>query len=131
MNVPARESLPLQAHAQEIVLNDELLRRFQSAFGSEPSDRIPPTVGAVALQGVFEILNLMQVNWKGLLHASQSFEYRNELHRNQVLVATARLIDARLRGGMHWLQFETTVIDKNTGQELLLSKSLIMVKADS
>lgn len=130
MQIPQRDALPLKAAAQKLQLSPQLILKFQKAFGSKESNRIPPTFAAVALQGVFEILNTMKVNWKGLLHASQSFDYLKPVRFNQELTAEASLVDARFRAGMHWLQFEARIKDSTSGEDLILAKSLIMVKAD-
>ena len=131
MNIPQRETLPLKAAPHEIHLTPELLSKFNKAFASKHSGGVPPTFAAVALKGVFEMLNAMNVNWKGLLHATQSFEYLKPVVHNQKLRAETSLVDARLRGGMHWLQFEARLKDALSEEDFLLSKSLIMVKAES
>lgn len=129
MKPPSKEALPLKAHPQRILFTQELVAAFQTAFGMTSDQGIPPTYAALALQGVFEILNQIQVDWKGLLHASQSFEYHLMPEWNAELTAQAELKDCRLRAGQWWLQFETQMKDSQN-RPIITSKSLIMVRAD-
>lgn len=127
MRVPEKSELPLRAKPQTFVLDEQRLSLFRGAFGST-SGEIPPTVGAFALQGVFEILNSLHVDWKGLLHATQRFRYIHPFTQDQSLSAETSLRDARRRGGMIWLQFVTELSDTKTHQLIAESSSLIMVK---
>jgi len=130
MNLPSRESLPLKALPQKLSVSSDNLKKFHKAFqlGDPTSNWIPPTFAALALQGVFSILNSLKVDWHGLLHATQSFEFHHPLRPHDAIVVETELTDLRLRAGMHWFNFKMELINEKSGQKILTSKSLIMVK---
>lgn len=130
MTVPTKDQLPLSAPRQDIEVDAELVQKFRRSFQS--SRQSPPlTLGAVALQGVFALLKSMNVDWRGLLHATQKFEYTRPIHLGAKLSATTQLIDCRLRAGMYWLNFKTDLMDKSSQDIVVSSRSLIMVKESS
>ncbi len=127
MKVPSKEQLPLLAPDQTFEVTEALVARFRKSFHSTLAN--PPfTMGAVALQGVFSLLRSMEVNWLGLLHATQKFEYHLPFQVGMELKAQTQLLDCRLRAGMYWLNFRTELTDTRTQQIVSTSKSLIMVK---
>jgi hypothetical protein len=130
MRIPDKAELPLSAAPQQIPFDLELVAKFRKAFRSERKH--PPfTWGAVALQGVFQILKDLQVDWHGLLHVTQKFEYMKAAPLDSSLIAIAKLKDARSRGGMVWLQFEIEILDQSDQSLIARSSSLVMVKGDS
>lgn len=131
MIAPSKESLPLKAPPQKFVISDDIVSKFYKAFNvtTPTGDWMPPTLAALALQGVFSIINEMKVDWRGLLHATQNFEYHSPIQKDDPLIAWAELTDCRLRAGMYWLQFKTEVLNEKTQEKRVTSKSLIMVKA--
>lgn len=129
MRLPEKTELPLNASPQTIFFDETLRSKFCKAFKSDRAD-MPPTTGAVALTGVFQILNSLNVDWKGLLHATQRFVYHQEIKPGTRVQALTKLKDARVRAGMAWLQFETNLVDEVTRQPYVDSFSLIMVKVN-
>ncbi len=127
MKIPSKEELPLEAKEEYLSLDETTLQKFRKAFrDSELS--VPPTVFSVGLKGIFQILNSMDVDWKNLLHASQSFHFYRSPRENQRLKLQARLVDVKYRASMHWLQFEVEGFDEKSMESVGLSKSLIMIR---
>lgn len=130
MKIPEKSELPIVAPLQTLELSAESIAAFHRAFQSS-SKSIPWTYGAKALQGVFHIVNELQVDWRHLLHATQSFQVHSTLKLNQKLISEARLLDCRVRAGMAWLQFEILLKESQSSEILMTAKSLIMVKLET
>jgi len=128
MRIPEKSDLPLKAKTQEIEMGPDLFEKFHKSFLSQDDKNIPATYGCVALSGVFEIVNSLKVDWTKLLHGSQSFEYLSWPQFPVKCQAQASLIDCKIRAGLVWLQFETMLTEKKSGNAFLKSKTLIMVK---
>lgn len=128
MKVPSKEELPLHAPDQPVHIDETRLSAFRRAF-RKTSKKTPPTLGAVGLQGVFKIVNQLEVDWRNLLHATQSFHYHEPVTAPTDVVFKTKLADCKFRAGMYWLQFESDMVDSATQKPLLSLKSLLMVKA--
>lgn len=125
MNIPA---CPLNAEPYEIRFDQELVKKFEKAFRSG-SHSIPPTIGAIALQGAFHIINnTLKADWKKLLHVSQTFEYLKPIQLPMTLKTQTTLKEVKTRAQMHFLNFEITLTDTMTGEPIMNSKSTIIVR---
>jgi hypothetical protein len=130
MKIPSKEELPLQAEKQLLSLDSDRTALFHKAFRSQGTE-IPATVTAIMMKGVFDLVNKMQVDWKNLLHATQTYTYNKALTTPSQLHAQTKLVDCKFRAGMHWLNFETPIFQDGETEASIVSKSLIMVKEDS
>lgn len=127
MNWPEKSSLPLCAEDILLTIDESKLQEFHTAF----KDRLrymPPTLMAMAMKGVFDLINQMQVDWKRLLHATQSFTYVKPIQVPSQVRAKAKLLDLKYRAQTHWLQFEIQVLDENSKDLLVTARTLILVK---
>ena len=126
MNVPP---CPVMAEPYDLVIDQALIEKFQRAFRST-STTIPPTVGAVALRGAFQIINdVLKADWKKLLHVSQTFEYLKPLRTPMSLQTTTVLKEIKTRAQMHFLSFEIVLTDQQSAAVVMTSKSTIIVRA--
>lgn len=121
------QKLPLCAAPLEFELSQDFIAGFQKAFQWKSSS-IPPTFAARAFSGMFQLLKELEVDWRGLLHTSQSFEYLRPFYAGQKLLAESQLSKYRFRAGVHWLQFESRLCDRESGDEVLRARSLILVE---
>lgn len=129
MKLPKEEEIPVRAREYRFKLSPEIIERFRSAFAWRSSS-IPPTVVARAFTGMFELLNEMQVDWKKLLHTSQSFEYLAPIEENQELTARTQLVKLKKRGTTYWLQFESSLTESESGKDILKAQATILVEDD-
>ncbi|MDB5038876.1 MAG: hypothetical protein JWQ35_2404 [Bacteriovoracaceae bacterium] len=83
---------------------------------------------AVSMKGVFEFLNEFEIDWRKLLHATQSFTYHSPIKIPLEAISETKLADVKFRNSIHWLSFETQVKDKATSKPLITSKSLLLVR---
>ena len=127
MRAPEKSELPLRAAPFDFRLDENRRELFCKAFRSQ-SSALPPTWGAMALKGVFEIVEELEVDWRRLLHATQSFTYGQTPTLPCSAKAQTELLDCRYRAATHWLQFVTEVRDADSNALLLTSKTLILVK---
>jgi hypothetical protein len=125
MNIPA---CPLSAEPYEIRFDQELVQKFAKAFRSN-SQSLPPTIGAIALQGAFHIINnTLKADWRKLLHVSQTFEYLKPIQLPMTLKTQTTLKEIKTRAQMHFLNFEIRLTDSRTGEPMMNSKSTIIVR---
>jgi hypothetical protein len=125
MNIPA---CPLSAEPYEIRFDQELVHKFSKSFRSD-SPSIPPTIGAIALQGAFQIINhTLKADWRKLLHVSQTFEYLKPIQLPMTLKTQTTLKEIKTRAQMHFLNFEISLSDNQTGEPIMTSKSTIIVR---
>ncbi len=129
MIIPTKNGLPHRSSAKIWNLDDEKAKAFQTALKTKNPWPLPPTWGAIALDGIFEILNNLEVDWRHLLHGSQSFTFDTPVLAKPIRVESqAELVDYRHRNGVHWLNFETAIRNAENAEILIRSKSLIFVK---
>ncbi len=125
MNIPV---CPLIAEPYEIRFDQELVQKFAKAFRSD-SPSLPPTIGAIALQGAFHIINnTLNADWRKLLHVSQTFEYLKPIQLPMTLKTQTTLKEIKTRAQMHFLNFEISLTDSKTGEPMMNSKSTIIVR---
>lgn len=127
MRILREEELPYSSKEFKFHLDSDIISRFHKAFRWNTSS-IPPTLAARAFVGMFDLLNFLEVDWKKLLHTSQSFEYLAPLEEGQELLAQSKLVKWRKRSGMHWLQFDSLLSDTQNSRVLLRGQSLILVE---
>jgi hypothetical protein len=127
--VPEKSQFPLKAKPQTILIDEAKVALFHKAF-RESEAYIPPTLGAIALKGVFEIVDSLQVDWRKLLHATQQFTYHSPVPIPCRARGESKLMDCKLRAGMFWLSFVTELVEEESNKILITSKSLIMVRAE-
>jgi len=126
MNIPP---CPVLAEPYELIIDQALIEKFQRAFRST-SSAVPPTVGAVALRGAFQIINeILKADWKKLLHVSQTFEYMKPLKTPMALQTTTVLKEIKTRAQMHFLNFEIVLTERQSATVVMTSKSTIIVRA--
>ena len=101
--------------------------QFHKAF-KDQTKYTPPTIMALAMKGIFQLLNQFQIDWKNLLHASQSFTYHESLLIPSKLHAETKLVTLRFKAQMHWLAFVSEVKTEADQKLLITSKSLLMIK---
>lgn len=130
MRIPEKSELPIRAALQTLSIDEASIAAFHKAF-RQKSTTVPATFAARGLTGVFEIVNALQVDWRNLLHATQTFIFNRPLKIPSTLTCQAQLKDSRIRAGMLWLQFECQLMDETQTQVFVTSKSLIMVRIDS
>ncbi|MBN8555490.1 MAG: MaoC family dehydratase N-terminal domain-containing protein [Deltaproteobacteria bacterium] len=130
MIAPEKSQLPLKAHPQFIEVNDEQIQKFHKAFRDGKSKQMPATFTAMAMKGIFEIVDSLQTDWRKLLHATQSFTYHSAITSPSKIRAEAKLMDCKWRAGMYWLSFVIEVYEEPSQKLLITSKSLLMVKAE-
>ena len=117
---------PLESKETDFILTEEVVDNFRKAFRwSSPS--LPPSFAARAFVGMFEILNRLEVDWKKLLHISQSFTYQKKIEVGQDMKAKSFLKRWKKRGNVHWLHFESQ-LKSPSGENFLTAESLIMVE---
>lgn len=116
----------LESKKTEFILSEEVLQNFRKAF-RWTSSSIPPSFAARAFVGMFEILNRLEVDWKKLLHVSQSFSYQKKIEMGQEMKAQSFLKRWKKRGNIYWLHFENQLTSAS-GETLLTAESLIMVE---
>lgn len=117
---------PIESKETDFMLTEEVVENFRKAFRwSSPS--LPPSFAARAFVGMFEILNRLEVDWKKLLHISQSFTYQQKIELGQDVKAKSFLKRWKKRGNVHWLHFESQ-LKSPSGENLLTAESLIMVE---
>lgn len=117
---------PIESKETDFMLTEDVVENFRKAFRwSSPS--LPPSFAARAFVGMFEILNRLEVDWKKLLHISQSFTYQQKIELGQDVKAKSFLKRWKKRGNVHWLHFESQ-LKSPSGENLLTAESLIMVE---
>jgi hypothetical protein len=129
VQLPQKSDLPFKSPDTHLVIDDNKLAEFHRAFRDKLT-YTPPTLMAVSMRGIFNLLDHFQTDWKKLLHATQSFTYHTELQVPAELKSTTALIDVKFRAAHHWLTFETSIADARTGALVISSKSLLMVRED-
>ncbi len=127
MNLPSKEQLPLRATEQIFEVNQSKLTDFHKAF-KDKLTYTPPTLMAVAMKGIFDLVNSFNVDWRKLLHATQSFSYLKKLDIPCTVKANVSLQDIKFRAQIHWLQFEIKITEAKTGEDLISGKTLILVR---
>lgn len=120
------QQLPLISQRYDITFSEETISLFCKALRSE-KQFIPPTLAAVGMKGIFEILNTLQVDWKMLRHVSQSFSYETALPLNELIQVQSQLMECRQKAGKYWLKFMTTLRLTQNQKLLLTSHSRMMV----
>lgn len=128
MEFPKKEQLPISSDSLVVDIDHAKVALFQKSFGQDNSSQLPMTWGAIGLQGIFQILNNIQVDWKKLLHATQKFEYGEKPGIPFRAISSAQLIDIKFRAQIYWLSFEATMRDEKTNNVLVKSKTLILVR---
>lgn len=124
MKLPSSEEFPIHAPVLEISVDKKLCEAFEKAFQAT-SANVPPTILARGLEGIFGILNQLEVDWKSLFHATQSFEYHQPLQKGMRLRIECSLNESRKRGGAIWLPFTMKAFQ---GKDLVAEgKTLIVV----
>jgi hypothetical protein len=127
MQIHSKESLPLKSPSFSFELDEAKVAKFKSAFKSS-SKAVPPTATAMMMKGVFDLIQDFKVDWKHLLHATQSYQYIKPLELPTRLRAESSLMDHRFRAGIHWLNFETPIYQHDEKEPSVVCKTLIMVK---
>lgn len=117
---------PIESKETDFMLTEEVVENFRKAFRWSSSS-LPPSFAARAFVGMFEILNRLEVDWKKLLHISQSFTYQQKIELGQDVKAKSFLKRWKKRGNVHWLHFESQ-LKSPSGENLLTAESLIMVE---
>jgi hypothetical protein len=126
MKAIQQEELPLTSEAKEFVIDESLVGQFNDCFKHQGKGR-PPTLGVKSLTAMFDILNALEVDWKQLLHINQSFDYLKDFALPMPVTSQVQLVKHRFRAGGHWLQFETEIKEKESGDLLIRSRSMVMV----
>lgn len=129
MRLPEKHQIPFYATDLPLQINETKMSEFHRAF-REKGGFIPPTLMAISMKGIFDLLHSFEIDWRKLLHATQSFAYLGPLRSPSELLAKTALIDIKLKAGHYWLQFQTDTFDQKSGERLIQSKSLLMLKAD-
>jgi hypothetical protein len=127
VQLPAKSSLPLTTEDVSFLVDSTKIDEFHKAF----RDRLtytPPTLMAIAMRGIFDQLNAFEIDWKNLLHATQSFTYHQKLVAPVTVLARTSLVDIKFRASIHWLNFEVNIRDAKTEEALITSKSLLMIR---
>jgi hypothetical protein len=127
MQMPSKEDLPLEVEPEKFSVTQATTCLFHKAF-RDKKDYFPPTLAATALKGMFNLLNRMQVDWKKLLHATQSFEYHSKIPLPCEILARTQLTDIKLRAGIYWMSFEIRLFGLSDNELYVTSRSLILVR---
>jgi hypothetical protein len=128
MAFPKKEELPISADPLELEIDQARIDLFQKSFKNTHSQHLPPTWGAVGLQGIFALLNRFEVDWKKLLHATQKFEYGEKPSIPFSAKSETKLVDVKYRAQIYWLSFEGTISDQRSNSILVKTKTLILVR---
>ncbi len=128
MAFPNKEDLPISADPIEFEIDQARIDLFQKSFRNTKSQSLPPTWGAVGLQGIFALLNRFEVDWKKLLHATQKFEYGEKPSIPFPARSETKLVDVKYRAQIYWLSFEGTISDQRSSSILVKTKTLILVR---
>lgn len=128
MAFPSKNELPLVADPIIFEIDDKKVKSFQTAFRQPECTSLPPTWASVGLQGIFALLNQLNVDWKKLLHATQKFEYGIKPSVPFSAKSETRLTDIKYRGQIYWLSFEGIITENYSNEKLVQSKTLILVR---
>jgi len=128
MKLPEKTELPLRAPQQDLNLDEGKVAQFHKAFASSEATYVPLTATSVMMKGVFDLVNQMQVDWKNLLHATQSYIYHSPLKGPTHLRGETKLIGCKFRAKLHWLNFETLIFRQGESEPVITCKTLLMVK---
>lgn len=100
--------LPLASEPHPLDLDQRHQQRFQQAFQAS-HEHFPPSLFALGLEGVFEILENLKIPLSQVLHLSQSFEFLEEIQLPFSGISQAHLVRWRERKGAHWLSFDVKI----------------------
>lgn len=118
--------LPLDSSESQFELDPKTIEDFRKCFQMKESV-VPLTVTCKSFSGLFELFERIEVDFRRLLHISQTFEYHRPLRETEQLNSKTKLIRSRERGDVTWLSFESRLWDQDCEQPVVSAYSTILV----
>jgi hypothetical protein len=111
------------------------IKEFALAIGDpnpayQTGEVIPPTFAtAIEMWGgpdFFTIVDKLDLNLPKVLHGEQEYEYVGKIHAGDELSGSTKVISGWTKADMYFYRLETTFINSNTEQPVLIARSTVI-----
>ena len=118
---------PLSLKSEKQVMSHQEVETFRQATLTETTG-IPLTFATRFRELEFRLLEVLKVNFKGLLHTEQKYEYLSELAPDDLIDFETEILENKVKRGLQFVRIRTTV--KSSGVIKIISDSQMVIRQE-